>query len=508
MSDKQDKWNDLLEEDESLTETGEGWEEADPEGEEYWIDESGETLSGMPSDDPFAEPPPEELSAEEDGDSFAIDESLFGPEENYQTVSTDTSVIPPEVRDLSAYTSGGTRIEPEILDGEDYFEDLGDASDEGDYDYDDEDDGDYYDERRRAISLRRRRRTGLLGGMMYAAFLLGVSTILAFAGWMVVDDVLGLTKEDVPVEITIPERFTMEEVADLLHEGGLVNFPTLFIWYANMFGGYDRIQPGVYQVRPVDFRAMIGSMNQRTGELIEVRVMIPEGRTMRQTFQILEEAGVATVESLEHVVATVDFSEFEFLADLPMTTMNRLEGYLFPDTYDFFRRQDPVRVIHHMLSNFENRMEQNDVFELVESSPFTLHEILNIASMIERETASIAEMPRISSVIWNRISAGMTLGIDATIQYLLPEPMEFLTLAVIEEHRYSPYNTYHVIGLPYGPIANPGVAAILAALRPEQTSFLFYALHIDGDRHHFTNSYAEHNAFLNTPEFAHFGVFD
>jgi len=128
--------------------------------------------------------------------------------------------------------------------------------------------------------------------------------------------------------------------------------------------------------------------------------------------------------------------------------------------------------------------------------------------MIERETASVAEMPRISSVIWNRIDRGMNLGIDATIQFLLDAPMEFLTLDVIRDHADSPYNTYHVIGLPYGPIANPGMAAILAALRPESTNFLFYALHIDGDRHVFTRNYDEHRAFLATPDFAHFGVFD
>jgi len=152
------------------------------------------------------------------------------------------------------------------------------------------------------------------------------------------------------------------------------------------------------------------------------------------------------------------------------------------------------------------RMNQNEIYDLVEASPFTLHEILNIASMIERETASVEEMPRISSVIHNRLNRGMHLGIDATIQYLLDEPMEFLTYVVIHEtFRDSPYNTYHVIGLPYGPIANPGMAAILAALRPESTNFLFYALHIDGDRHHFTLNYDQHRAFLNTPEFAHFG---
>jgi len=455
----------------------------EPEESSYWEEDFDEV------DSP-------ELSVEELGDTFPIDEAFFASEGEFQRVSTDTSVIPPGVTDLSAYTAGGTPIGSEEPMEAEALYDLEEDEDDEDYD-------DYDDERHRVVRLRRRRRTGLLGGLMYAAFVLGLSIILAFSLWMVVDDVLGLTREEIPVEVTIPDNFTLEDVAEALYASGAISRPTLFTWYAEIFGAANRIQPGVYHVRPADYRAIINSLNQRTGEMIEVRVMIPEGRTVRQTFEILEEAGVATVEALEHIANTVSFAEFEFLEDLPMTTMNRLEGYLFPDTYIFFRRQSPESVIRRMLTNFETRMQNNEVFDLVEASPFTLHEILNIASMIERETASIAEMPRISSVIWNRIDRGMHLGIDATIQYLLPEPMEFLPRTLITELRDSPYNTYYHLGLPYGPIANPGVAAILAALQPERTNFLFYALHVDGDRHHFTLNYAEHQAFLRTPAFAH-----
>ena len=481
MSDKQDHREDLFEED---TPQGSDWEnpfgvDSDPGPDGYWEEGFGEEMSGG-------------LGTEEMGDTFPIDEAFFASDGEYRRVSIDTSAIPEGVRDLSAYTAGGTPIE---------------SYEEDDYDeYDDLEEEDYDDRNDRAIRVVRRRRTGCLGGLMYAAFILGVSTILAFVGWMVVDDVLGLTKEDIPVEITVPENFTLEEVAAELHAQGLINFPSLFVQYGRMFGAEDRIQPGVYQVRPVDFRAIIGSMNQRTGEMVEVRVMIPEGRTVRQIFETLEEMGVATAASLEYAAINGNF-DFDFLNEVPGDAMNRLEGYLFPDTYIFFRRQNPEAVIRRMLSNFDVRMRQNDVYELVEASPFTLHEIVNIAAMIERETASVAEMPRISSVIWNRLNQNMHLGIDATIQYLLPAPMEFLTTAVIEEHWDSPYNTYAIIGLPYGPIANPGMAAILAALQPENTSFLFYALHIDGDRHHFTHTYAEHIAFINSPDFAHFGVF-
>jgi len=459
---------------------------------------------------PVLEEPPQEAITE--GDTFEIDERYFDP--NADDFGT-TSVLPDGLEDVSVYTNGES---PAQYEGDGEYEGfqldedfMGEDADQAyhvDFDEEEEPRRRRKSEDQRIFSVRRRRRTGLMGGLMYAAFILSVASIFAFLGWMLVDDVLGLTTEEFIAEVTIPEDFTIEDVAEELYEQGLIQHQWLFRMVAGLFNYYDRIQPGIYHVRSADYRAMIGSLNQRTGVLIEVNVTIIEGLMNRQIFSLLEANGVATAEALQYVADNMAFDEFEFLADLPMTTMNRLEGYLFPDTYTFFRGQNPESVIRTMLRNFNVRMNQNEVYDLVEGSPFTLHEILNIASMIERETASVAEMPMISSVIWNRINQGWHLNIDATIQYLLDAPMEFLTLAVIEQHANSPYNTYHVIGLPYGPIANPGMAAILAALRPESTNFMFYALHIDGDRHVFTRTYAEHNAFLNTPDFAHFGVFN
>jgi len=460
-----DKHNDLYEpiDEEFTPEQGAQWDEYF--ADEHPEDQAGALLETVPI---------------EDEDTFPIEDAFF---------NGDTNVIP---------TNANEMVPEEAL------EELEDEDFPDDDDHDNEPEDERYKER--AFRRNRRRRTGILGGVMYAAFILGVGTILALVGWILVDDILGLTKDDAPVEITIPRNFTIEDVAQELYANGVINHQWLFIEYVNMFGGEERIEPGVYQVRPVDFRAIIRSLNQRTGEMVAVRVTIPEGRTMMETFTILEYNGVATVEALREIADTVSFDNFEFLADLPMTTMNRLEGYLFPDTYDFFLGQSPESAIRTMLRNFDARMQMNDVYEMVEESEFTLHEIINIAAMIEGEMANLEEAPQISSVIHNRLQAEMHLGIDATIQYILPERIEFLTTIGPNAHTQiqSPYNTYLHTGLPYGPVGNPGVGAILAALRPDSTNFLFYALHVDG-HHHFTRNYDEHRAFLNTPDFVHFG---
>ena len=435
-------------------------------------------------------------------EGFPLDASYFETGSNNMD---QTAVIPPEVRDISAFTSGeATPLR--VKDTAPKAEHSTFTDDDFDIqipDFDEQDDDEYNSyHNNRPIRRTRRKRTGLLGGVMYAAFVLGLGTIFALLAWMVADDVLALTREDFVAEITIPENFTIDDIANELHEAGLINHRFLFRQVARLFNYYDRVEAGVYQVASADYRALIARMNQRTGVLTEVRVMIPEGRMMREMFEILEEHGVASVESLSYVAENVAFEQFEWLNDLPMSTMNRLEGYLFPDTYTFFLGQNPESVIRTMLSNFQVRMNQNDIFDLVEQSNLTLHEVINIAAMIEGEMASWAEAPRISSVIHNRLRVGMHLGIDATIQYILPERTEFVLLEHLRIE--SPYNTYMHLGLPYGPVSNPGMHAILAALQPETTNFLFYALHVEG-HHHFTTSYAEHNAFLNTPNFVHYG---
>ncbi|MCL2562818.1 MAG: endolytic transglycosylase MltG [Oscillospiraceae bacterium] len=465
-----DKWKNPFEEDDA---EGLSWENpfeterADLGGDESWREVFDAAVSDVPGLDLPAEDP----------DTFPVDEALFGPEgAYYDAVANEEVFFAPVGDDASA--------EP---------------GDEGAYDYDDDYDDEHYEKPERAVRLARRKRTGFLGGVMYAAFILGVSTILAFVGWMLADDVLGLTRDDTPIEIAIPENFTIEEVADILYDAGVINHRWLFMWYAEQFERVERIQPGVYQVRPADFRAITGSLNQRTGAMVEVRVMIPEGRTMVQTFEILEAHGVATVDALMYAAENGTF-HFDFLEDVPLDADYRLQGFLFPDTYIFFLHQNPEAVIRSMLRNFDTRMRQNDIYELLEDSEFTLHEIVNIAAMIEREMANAAEAPRISSVIHNRLNLPMRLQIDATIQFILPEVEEFVTYA----HTQIPsvWNTYYVDGLPYGPIANPGVATILAALQPENTNFLFYALHING-HHEFFRNFDQHSAFMNTPNFAH-----
>jgi len=228
-----------------------------------------------------------------------------------------------------------------------------------------------------------------------------------------------------------------------------------------------------------------------------VEVTITEGMTVQQIFQLLEEEGVSTVDKLNDMAANHDYA-FSFLQDIPLGDPNRLEGYLFPDTYDFYMGEDARYVINKMLVNFDSRVN-DDIRAQIEETGYSIREILTIASMIEKETDG-TDRANIASVIYNRLNnpGGGTAGylnIDATIQYVLPEG------EIVSEEDYhtvqSPYNTYENKGLPPGPIANPGMESIMAALNPNSTNYYYYALGDDGV-HHFFSTNSAFQAFLNS----------
>ena len=215
--------------------------------------------------------------------------------------------------------------------------------------------------------------------------------------------------------------------------------------------------------------------------------------TTEQIITRLVENGVNTYEELADVCANNDF-EYSFLSELPYGAENRLEGYLFPDTYTFYVGENAISAISKLISNFSSKFT-SAYRDRAEELGYTMHEILTIASLIEKEAASTDEMSTISSVIHNRLESSNFpyLQIDATIQYILDERKAQLTyedLAIDD-----PYNTYLYEGLPPGPICCPGEAAIKAALYPKNTDYYYYALTEEGV-HEFSRTAAEHQQII------------
>ena len=345
---------------------------------------------------------------------------------------------------------------------------------------------------------RRNKRSPLSNSMLYIVMVCAVSIVLAAVGWSLANDMLALNKDKVTATIVVDDENDFGSVVDQLKDNDIIKYKGLFRLFSALSGGSDKIAQGSYLVdTDMDYRAILNSLGSGSSSRVEVSVTIQEGLTVRQIFELLEKEGVSTVEKLNDMAANHDYA-FSFLEDIPLGDPNRLEGYLFPDTYNFYMGEDPKYVINKMLVNFDSKVDDS-MRQKIADKGYTIQELLTVASMIEKETDG-TDRTTIASVIYNRLNnpgAGTAgyLQVDATIQYVLPEG------EIVSEEDYqtvnSPYNTYLNKGLPPGPIANPGLESIMAALNPESTNYYYYALGDDGV-HHFFTSYSEHQAFLNS----------
>jgi len=357
--------------------------------------------------------------------------------------------------------------------------------------------GQYKDNREdRPIKPRRERRTGCVGGILYAAFVICASLILASLIWLAVTDVLGFGLADEEVNLTVPKDFTLEDITDMLFDAGLIKYKFLFKAYAGLSSADEKISAGSYVLnKNFDYRALVHGMTARGGARVEVEVQIPEGYTMRQIFALLAEKEVCSEDDLWRAATWSTFKQ-SFLSEVPTGRRTRLEGYLFPDTYMFYIGSSPEQAINKMLDEFGRKYTETYI-ERAENLGYSIHEIVTIAAMIEREAGSDEERSHIASVIYNRLNSKdyPMLQIDATIYYAIAG-----TGRPFSTGYDSPYNTYMYEGLPPGPIANPGVASIHAALYPASTGDYYYALNKQGV-HDFFKTSKEHQAFVQSDDY-------
>ncbi len=351
---------------------------------------------------------------------------------------------------------------------------------------------------RSSNTRRRKKRSGLSGAAIYAIFVIGVSALLACIGWVAANDVLALNKPEKTATITITNDDSFGDVAEKLKDEGLIEYKFLFNLFATFTRSKDDVVAGTFTLNTdMDYRALLSGMSANSATRATVTVTIPEGYTVDQIFTLLEEKGVASVEDLQDMAANHDYA-FSFLQDLEMGDYHRLEGYLYPDTYEFTTPQNSLYVINKMLVRFDEQFTDAMRQEVADSGR-TIHEIITIASMIEKETDG-NDRADIASVIYNRLNnpSGGTqryLQIDATLAYINGGKVPTEADKSID----SPYNTYLYKGLPAGPISNPGLESIKAAMNPNRTSYYYYALGDDGV-HHFFKTLREQQNFIATQE--------
>ena len=356
----------------------------------------------------------------------------------------------------------------------------------------------------------------LLATVVWLAIIVVIGTSLGRMIWVCAADVLAFGRESKQVTVTITSNDSIDDIAEKLHDAELVRYPEVFKLYAKLAVDDGDILPGTFQLDTIyDYHALVVQMGPRSSTRTVVEdVLIPEGFNCRQIFELLEQYNVCTVAELEEYAANGEFADFWFLEGLERGDKYCLEGYLFPDTYDFYEHSTPREALGKMLLGFEarfteelrsqlpqlnerlsNMMRANGCSdEFIAANQLTVRDVLIVASLIEEETASVKESATIASVIFNRYTQDQVyeryLGIDAAIIYATGDPNN------IDTSIDHPYNTYKNPGLTPGPISNPGLDSIKAVLNFEDTSYYYYVLDPETGMHHFSKTLEEHEKWV------------
>ena len=312
--------------------------------------------------------------------------------------------------------------------------------------------------------------------------------VLVLASAWLVGDMLHFIRtpassEPVEVVIEVPVGMSVPALSELLHEQGLVHSAGKFRWLVRFKGAARQIKAGEYQL----------STGLRPGELLnkitrgEVRlhqITFPEGYTLKQMAELLEASKLVNA---ERFIAAATDPPFVRSLGIPAAS---LEGYLFPDTYRFARGLPVETVLRSFVTMFNQHFGPVQE-EQARKLGFTRHQVVILASVVEKETAAAEERPLIAGVFLNRLRRRIRLQSDPTVIYGLRNFDGNLTRAHLQKD--TPYNTYTRRGLPIGPICNPGAASIQAVLNPTSTPYLYFVAKKDGT-HHFSTNLVEHNA--------------
>lgn len=353
---------------------------------------------------------------------------------------------------------------------------------------------------------KRKKGEGLLGipnilvTFVWLALILAIGVTAGRMLWVCAADVLAFGREDKAVTITIYEADTMEDITDKLYDAGLIRYKSLFNLYASISDAKEDIQPGIYDLNTrYDYHALVSFMSPRSSREV-IKLTIPEGYTCRQIFNLLQENKVCTTVDIGAYAANGELDDYWFLKDVERGDKYCLEGFLFPDTYEFYKNSSPREVLEKMLDNFDVKFSEEMRGQIdtlnanVTGGEYTVREVVIVASLIEKESAAPAESPKIAGVIYNRLfrwgDTPAYLNIDAALVYAQDGANETIDTGID-----SPYNTYTHMGLTPGPISNPGLASILAALNPEAHDYYYYVLNPSTGMHQFSTTYDEHETW-------------
>lgn len=330
-----------------------------------------------------------------------------------------------------------------------------------------------------------------------------------------INDMLAVGRDSMTIQIEIPEGASIGEISDIFKKNGLISEKEFFMLYAIATKSGDKFSGGFYELNAgMDYQALLNHIKNKANIRSVVDITFTEGMNVAECAELLDKNEICSKEVFLKLCKSNEFdNDFPFLKNIsnPTERIYKLEGYLFPDTYKFYHGEDASGVIHKILVNYKKHIIQKSsiegydakvsVKELAEAKGISAENLLNIASLIQAEAADKADMYKVSSVIHNRLSTLNSGGknafgefsmnhlrIDATVYY--PYRSKKAVPKELSKKFVGLYDTYKIEGLPPGPICNPGMDAIMAALNPAKTDYYYYCHSADGTAYYAKTSEA------------------
>ena len=292
----------------------------------------------------------------------------------------------------------------------------------------------------------------------------------------------------VPVYFTVRPGMSVSEIGKELYERGIIDSEMKFWWTAKLNGFENKVKSGTF--------AMQTGMTPRDaleilvyGNTVTIRFTIPEGFSVRDIAQRLDDEGLVKADAFISLAKT--YRPYPYVEEHE-NVRYAVEGFLFPDTYEINGEFDAARIMQMMAENFDRRLTK-DMRDRAREMDLSIYELVTLASLVEKEAYHEEDRPIIAQIFLKRLRLGMPLQADPTVQYLLDAPKEDLLYR--DTKIESPYNTYQNVGLPPGPIASPGTASLMAVLHPADTNYLYFVADRNGNNYYATN-YADHLALV------------
>jgi len=352
------------------------------------------------------------------------------------------------------------------------------------------------------VKKKKKKKRSIASTIIVITIILAISVILSTAIIVFSSDVLGLSGREDIVTLDIPKGTTISKVAEILKDKEIISHPKLFIQFCKMNDKKMAIYPGIHELKDgmsyYDIIKNLKSQGKSDKDLI--KIMFPEGISLQEAAEKLEENDICNANDfIDEFNKSYKDLDFDSLVPENEIKFYRMEGYFFPDTYEFYKNSQPDAVCATIKTTFSKKV-YSKYYDQIKKKGLTLDQVITMASMVQREAPAKEDMEKVASVFWNRLNNSKNyplLQSDPTTKYVneiikpnINEPNE--------ENIFTAYDTYKGQGLPPGAICNPGVEAIEAVLNPAQTDYLYFCSNTKTKKFYYSKTLTQHERNLRT----------